>query len=74
MHTVMESEMPNKIFFFNNYAIDIFLFVAAVISILVTTVVMFILCKHMKLKTLVTSLALQQIKEAGAGTKQEGIT
>ena len=34
---------------------------------------MYIPCKHMKLKTLVTSLALQEIKEVGVVTKQEGI-
>ena len=73
-HTNTEIEMPNKIFFFNNYIIDIFLFVTAIILILVTAIVMYILCKHMKLKTLVASLALQQIKEVGAVTKQEGIT
>ena len=33
---------------------------------------MSILCKHMKLKTLVTSLDLQQIKEVGVVTKQGG--
>ena len=33
---------------------------------MVTLVVMFIICKHTKLKSLVTSLALQQIKEVGA--------
>ena len=41
---------------------------------MVTTEVMYILCKHMKLKTLVTSLALQQIKEVGVVAKQEGVT
>ena len=35
---------------------------------------MYIPCKHTKLKSVVTSLALQQIKEVGAVTKQEGIT
>ena len=34
---------------------------------------MYILCKYMKLKTLVTSHALQQIKEVGVVDKQEGI-
>ena len=34
---------------------------------------MYILCRHMKLKILVTSLALQQIKEVEAVTRQEGI-
>ena len=35
------------------------------ILLLVTTIVMNILYKHRKLKTLVASLALQQIKEVG---------
>ena len=58
--TITESEMPSKNFFLNNYAIDIFLFVTAIISILVTTTVMYILCKHMKLETLVNSLAFSK--------------
>ena len=73
-HSNMELEMPNKNFFFNNYTIDIFLFGTAIILIMVTIRVMHILCKHTKLKTLVTSLALQQIKEVGVVTKQEGIS
>ena len=73
-HTNTELELPNKNFFFNNYIIDIFLFVTAIISIFVTTLVMYILCKHMKLKSLVTSLALQQIKEVGVVAKQESVT
>ena len=38
------------------------------------TLVMYILCKQMKLKMLMTSLALQQIKEVHAVTRQEYIT
>ena len=56
-HIITNSEMPNRNSFFINFTIDVFLFVAALISLLVTTLVMYILCKHMKLKTLVTSLA-----------------
>ena len=37
--------------------------VTAIISLLVTILVINLLCKHKKLKTLVTSLALKQIKE-----------
>ena len=62
---VTDQELPNKNFFFNNFTVDVFLFVTAIISLLVTTLVMYILCKHMKLKTLVFSLALQEIKEVG---------
>ena len=66
----MELEFPNKNFSSYNYTIDIFLFVTVIILLLVTTIIIYILCKHMKLKT---SLALQQIKEIGAVTKQEDI-
>ena len=48
--------------------------VAAMISLLATIVVLFIICNHTKLTSLVTSLALQQIREVGAGTKQEHIS
>ena len=61
----------NKDFFTNNYIVDIFLFITAVISLLVTTLVIYLLCKHKKLKTLVASLALQQIKEVRAVTQEE---
>ena len=66
--------MLNKNFFFNNYTVDIFLFVTAITLLIVTPIVMHLLCKHMKLKSLVTSLALQQIKEVGAVAKQESVT
>ena len=64
--------MPNKIIL-NSFIINVFLFITAIISLLVTTLVMYILCKHMKLKMLVTSLALQQITEVGAVATQEDI-
>ena len=70
----MDSELPNKNFFFNSFNIDVFLFITVIISLLVMTLVMYILCKHMKLKMLVTSLTLQQIREVGAVTRQEDIT
>ena len=35
---------------------------------------MYISCEHVKLKSLVTSLALQQIKEVDVVAKQESIT
>ena len=66
--------MANKNILFNNHTIDIFLFVTAIISLVVTTIIMYILCKHMKLKSLVTSLPLQQIKEVGMVTKQEHVS
>ena len=42
---------------------------------MVTAIVVYILCKHVKLKSqVVTSLALHQIKEVGAVAKQEYVT
>ena len=61
----MELEGPNKNFFVNAYILDVFLFVAAIILLLVTKLGMFTLCRHKKPKNLVGSLALQQIKEVG---------
>ena len=69
----MELELPNKNYFFNNYILDIFLFVTAINLLLVTTIVMNIICKHKKLKTLVASLALQQIKAVGVVARQEEV-
>ena len=66
--------MPNKNFFFNNSTVDIVLFVTAIISLVVTIIVMYILCKHAKLQSLVTSLALQQMKKVGMEAKQEDVS
>ena len=51
---------------------DAFVFIIAIISILTTMIILYILCKHNKLRTLVVSLALQQVKEVSASVaKQE---
>ena len=63
-------ELPSKNFFFNNI-LDVFLFVTAIISLQDISIVINILYKCRKLKTLVASLNLQQIKEVGAVATQE---
>ena len=55
----------NKNFFSDNYPVDIFMFISAVISLLV-----FLLCKHKKLRALITSLVLHQVKEVGTEMQQ----
>ena len=67
----MDLELSKKNVFFNNYILDVFLFVTAILSLLVTTILINILCKHKKLKTLLAHLPLQQIKEIGAVAPQE---
>ena len=63
--------ITNKNFFSDNYVIDIFLFIAATISLLATPLTIYLLCKHKKLSRLMASLALQQVKEVGAVTQKE---
>ena len=41
-------DLASKNFFFNNYTVGIFPFVTAIILLVVTTIVMYIICKHMK--------------------------
>ena len=61
----LEKEFENKNFF-NSQVVKIFKFVAAIISIIATVVTIYAICKHNKLRALVISLALQQVKEVKA--------
>ena len=61
----------NKNFFSDNYIIDIFLFITVIISLLATTLTVYLLCKHKKLRMLIASLVLHQLKEIGAVTQNE---
>ena len=49
------------------------MFVTTIISLVATTIVIFIVCRHTKLKSLVASLALQQIRGADVAFKQEHV-
>ena len=60
----------NKNFFFENYFMDIFMIISAVISLLATTLTVYLLCKHKKLKVLIASLVLHHIKEVGTEMQQ----
>ena len=53
---------------------DIFLFITAIISLLVTHLAIYLLCTYKKLRKLVASLALQQVREVSAATTQEEVT
>ena len=57
--------ITNKNFFSENYIIDVFLFITAIISLLGRTLTAYLLCKHKKLRTLIASLVLHQVKEVG---------
>ena len=60
----------NKNYFSDNYIVGIFMFISAVISLLATTLTMYLLCKHKKLRVLIASLVLQQVKEVGTEMQQ----
>ena len=63
--------ITNKKFFSDNYVIDVFLFIAAIISLLATIVTIYLLCKHKKLRMLIASLVLQEVKEVGTVTQKD---
>ena len=68
----IDIEPPNKNFFTNNLIVDIFISIVAIILAITTLIILDLLCKHNKLRTLVASLALQQVKEVStSATKQD---
>ena len=69
--TVKPLNNPNKNFFSNNYIIDIFVFTSSIISLISTTLVIYIFCKQKHIRTLVASLILHKIKEVEANPDSE---
>ena len=61
----LEKEIANKNFI-NSQVVKIFKFIVAIILIITTVVTIYTIWKHNKLRALVTSLALQQVKEVKA--------
>ena len=51
--TVLKS---SKKFFSNNHIIDVFMFISSIISLISTTLIIYLLCKHKKIRTLIASL------------------
>ena len=61
--TVETLNNSKKNFFSNNNIIDIFVFTSSIISIISTTLVIYLFCKHKHIRTLVASLILHKIKK-----------
>ena len=57
----LETEFASKNFFTNNFIIDVFVFVIAIILVISTIVIIYTICKHNKVRALVMSLAFQQV-------------
>ena len=60
----------SKNFFSNNYIIDIFVFASSIISLISTTLIIYLLCKNKQIRSLITSLVLHQIKEVNASSTE----
>ena len=59
----------NKNFFSDNCIVDIFVFISTIISLPITTLTVYLLCKHKKIRALIASLVLHQVKEVGATSR-----
>ena len=69
--TVESLNNSNKKFFSNNYIVDIFMFTSSIISLISTTLVIYLFCRHKHIRTLVASLILHKIKEVEASSSSK---
>ena len=54
-----ENSDKNKCSFLDNYMMDIFLFIAAILSMIATAALVCAICKHAQLKALLTGIPFQ---------------
>ena len=52
--------------FLDNYIMDIFLFIAAILSVIATAAIVHLICKHAQLKALLTGIAFQPVGQTEA--------
>ena len=60
----------SKNFFSNNHVLDVFVFISSIISLTSTTLTIYLLCKHKKIRALIASLVLHQVKEVSTISKE----
>ena len=60
----------SKYFFPNNYVMDIFVFASSMISLMSTTLIIYLLGKHKQIRSLIASLVLHQIKEVSVSSTE----
>ena len=60
----------NKNFFSNNYIVEIFVFTSSVISLISTTLIIYLFCKDKQIRTSMTSLILHKIKNVEASLNE----
>ena len=52
--------------FFDNIIMDLFVFIAAILSMIATEAIIHLVCRHTKLKVLLTGIAFQPVKQTEA--------
>ena len=60
----------SKNFFSNNCIVNIFMFASSVISLISTTLIVYLFCKHKQIRTLITSLISHKIKDVEASSNE----
>ena len=72
-HDIVELDLETsyKNFFTSNFIVDLSVFIIAIISVIAIMIIIYVPSKHNKLRTLVVSLALQQVKEVSASTTKK---
>ena len=64
---IEEAKISSKLSsFLDSFLVDMFFFIATLTTVIITLVVMYIVCRQSKLKTLVANLALQHTKTVEA--------
>ena len=69
-HASRTLNYSSKNFFPNNYIVDIFVFASSVISLISTTLIIYLFCKHKQIRMLITSLILHKIKDVEASSNE----
>ena len=66
LNEVNQNKNKTKRSFFHNIIMDIFLFLAAILSMIATVVIVHLVCRHTKLKALLIGIAFQPVKQTEA--------
>ena len=69
-HVSRTLNYSSKNFFSNIYIVNIFVFASSVISLISTTQIIYLFCKHKQIRTLITSLVLHKIKDVEARSNE----
>ena len=76
LNKINKSDTKHSIF--DNIIMDIFLFIATILSMIATAAIIHLICKHTKLKALLMGIAFQPVKQTeaifGTGKEQQNCT